>query len=414
MTRRSASSPRPPRAAPPPPTSRPSFTRRASPSRGSAGWSGSSSPGSRRGHHHRGGRRPARRRRRPGHRLPHRTLLTDLGLLARVQDRRGDICYIAPPIGHSHPLICGVCRRVVRFDGEGDLTELEAKLAAETGFAIYGHHLEVYGICAACRAARPGAERRADDRDGVDAAEPRPCGRARRARRGRRPPLLRLVERRQGRLPRPAARRAPAAAVPAALLCMLHEDGRGSHGHGLPLALLEEQAAALGMPLVLRATTWDDYEATFSRASTSCARQGVEAGVFGDIDLQAHRDWVESVCEVAGLGASCRSGRSPGAPCSTSSSPAASRATIVAVDADRLDAAFLGRQLDAALIADSRPPASTPAARRASTTPWSPRRRFRRARRARLGRHGRRRPVPVRRRGRRSRRRRPRQRTPTR
>jgi Fur family ferric uptake transcriptional regulator len=84
------------------------------------------------------------------------TLLGDLGLLARVQDGHGDICFIAPPIGHSHPLVCGVCRRVVRFDGDGDVGELEARLAAATGFSIYGHHLEVYGICPDCRAAREG------------------------------------------------------------------------------------------------------------------------------------------------------------------------------------------------------------------------------------------------------------------
>jgi len=87
------------------------------------------------------------------------TLLTDLGLLVRVQDRHGEIGFTAPPIGHSHPLVCGSCRRVVRFDGEGDLTALESRLAEETGFAIYGHHLEVYGLCAQCRATATGQEK---------------------------------------------------------------------------------------------------------------------------------------------------------------------------------------------------------------------------------------------------------------
>jgi len=79
------------------------------------------------------------------------TLLHDLGLLVRVRDRGGEVCYTAVRIGHTHPLICGVCRRIVNFDGDGDLAYLEKQLERETGFVVYGHHLEVYGVCADCR-----------------------------------------------------------------------------------------------------------------------------------------------------------------------------------------------------------------------------------------------------------------------
>ena len=82
------------------------------------------------------------------------TVLVDLGLLVRVQDRSGEVCFTATRIGHNHPLICGECRMVIDFDGEGDLAYLEKQLKKATGFTVYGHHLEVYGICAACRRRR--------------------------------------------------------------------------------------------------------------------------------------------------------------------------------------------------------------------------------------------------------------------
>ncbi|MCL5735064.1 MAG: transcriptional repressor [Actinobacteria bacterium] len=77
-------------------------------------------------------------------------MFAELGLLHRVQVRSGEACYTAALLGHRHPLVCGECRRVVEFVGDDDLSELQRRLELETGFMIYGHHLEVYGLCPQC------------------------------------------------------------------------------------------------------------------------------------------------------------------------------------------------------------------------------------------------------------------------
>jgi Fe2+ or Zn2+ uptake regulation protein len=77
-------------------------------------------------------------------------MFAELGLLHRVRSRSGEACYTAVLPGHRHPLVCGECRRVVEFVGDDDLSELQRRLELETGFAIYGHHLEVYGLCPRC------------------------------------------------------------------------------------------------------------------------------------------------------------------------------------------------------------------------------------------------------------------------
>ena len=157
---------------------------------------------------------------------------------------------------------------------------------------------------------------------------------------------------------------------------MLHEDGERSRGHGLPVALLEAQAEALGVPLVTGATTWDDYETTFVAVLHGLRRQGVEAGVFGDIDLEGHRVWVEQVCDVAELSCHLPLWHEPRRRLIDELLAGGVRATVVAVDAAKLDASFLGRELDAsACRASSKQPAPMPAAKRVNTTRWSPPRR---------------------------------------
>ena len=148
------------------------------------------------------------------------------------------------------------------------------------------------------------------------------------------------------------ARAVAAGGRPAALVCMLHEDGDRSRGHGLPVAFLEAQAAALGIPLVTGATTWDDYQATFVGVLHKLRRQGVEAGVFGDIDLEGHRVWVEGVCEVADLLCHLPLWHEPRRVLIDELLASGVRATVVAVDAAKLDASFLARELTPELVAE--------------------------------------------------------------
>lgn len=89
---------------------------------------------------------------------------------------------------------------------------------------------------------------------------------------------------------------------PVALLNVMNEQGHISRSHGLPLSILQQQADALQLPLVTVASSWQDYETNFIHTLNSMReRYAAQAAVFGDIDLQPHRDWEEKVCAAAGL-----------------------------------------------------------------------------------------------------------------
>ncbi|MBL7077284.1 MAG: diphthine--ammonia ligase [Kiritimatiellae bacterium] len=92
-----------------------------------------------------------------------------------------------------------------------------------------------------------------------------------------------------------------AGARPACLITMMIEDGQRSRSHGLRQDVVDAQAAAMGLPLFCRATSWSEYEASFIDVLAEVQAAGMEAGIFGDIDLQDHRDWVERVCAKAGM-----------------------------------------------------------------------------------------------------------------
>ncbi len=85
--------------------------------------------------------------------------------------------------------------------------------------------------------------------------------------------------------------------VPNYLLTMMTEAGERSRAHGLSQEVLEKQAESLGIPLITAATSWESYERVFRSSLATLRDKGVETGVFGDIDLQEHREWIEGVCQ---------------------------------------------------------------------------------------------------------------------
>lgn len=85
------------------------------------------------------------------------------------------------------------------------------------------------------------------------------------------------------------------------LINMLSEDGSYSRSHGINSELIKAQAEAIGIPIIQPKTTWESYEDNFKDTIMQLKNEGVEAGVFGDIDLQEHREWVERVCRETGI-----------------------------------------------------------------------------------------------------------------
>lgn len=71
--------------------------------------------------------------------------------------------------------------------------------------------------------------------------------------------------------------------------------------HGVPLALIQAQAEALGIPLLSYATTPENFESVFLQSLADLHQDGVSAILFGNIHLEDVRAWYEERTTAAGL-----------------------------------------------------------------------------------------------------------------
>ncbi|MGL5796816.1 MAG: diphthine--ammonia ligase [Cetobacterium sp.] len=83
---------------------------------------------------------------------------------------------------------------------------------------------------------------------------------------------------------------------PIALMTTVNKSKDESWFHDISTELLKKVSSAVGIPLLLIECDGDNYEELFESALHNMKLLGAEACVFGDIDIEQHREWGEKRC----------------------------------------------------------------------------------------------------------------------
>lgn len=137
------------------------------------------------------------------------------------------------------------------------------------------------------------------------------------------------------------------------LLNMCNGEGKKSSSHGLDKYLLAKQAEAISIPLLQPLIENNSYEYSFKKAINGLIEKyGINSGVFGDIHLEAHRQWIERVCDDMGIQAIFPLWGNDTNDIIRSFVSDGFKTIVVAVRKDRLDRKYLGRLIDNGFIDD--------------------------------------------------------------
>ena len=78
-------------------------------------------------------------------------VLESVNAIERIDLPSGNHAYIAcEPAAHHHHVVCARCGRAADVDDAG-LAGVVSRIAAESGYQIDDHRLELFGLCPACQ-----------------------------------------------------------------------------------------------------------------------------------------------------------------------------------------------------------------------------------------------------------------------
>jgi len=135
------------------------------------------------------------------------------------------------------------------------------------------------------------------------------------------------------------------------LMNMVTQDGKRSCSHGISAAVIKKQAEAQGIPILQRPTTNESYETIFINTIRNLKHEGIEGGIFGDIDFSPHREWIERVCGQAAVTPYLPLWQEDQQKLMEEFIDAGFIAKVVAVTADILGKEVLGRTIDRKFLA---------------------------------------------------------------
>lgn len=138
----------------------------------------------------------------------------------------------------------------------------------------------------------------------------------------------------------------------ACLLNMCSADGNRSGSHRLSSRIIRLQAETMHIPVIQQQIEEEDYEHSFKKAIIRLKEQGVDSGVFGDIYLQEHRDWIERVCQETGIIPIFPLWKMDTEKLMCDFIAKGFKTVVVAVHKEKLPGTFIGRQIDDDFLTD--------------------------------------------------------------
>ena len=136
------------------------------------------------------------------------------------------------------------------------------------------------------------------------------------------------------------------------LVNMITEDGKRSRSHGLAAKWLQMQSQAINIPLIQHRATRADYEAELKKVLLDLKQEGITEGVFGDIDVEEHRQWIKRVCSELGVVPRLPLWGEDQNKILTDFINLGFEAVIVATKAELMGEEWLGRKLDKDFVTD--------------------------------------------------------------